>query len=82
LYFFANPALSWWNGHVQTIVITTANFMSWDDAFRGARQARLSKRGPFEILDRIGPIAYQLSLPSELSNVQDVSTILTRRSVS
>ena len=28
---FANTALSWWNGHVQTIDITTANSMSWDE---------------------------------------------------
>ncbi|KAL4554475.1 hypothetical protein LXL04_039306 [Taraxacum kok-saghyz] len=28
---FANTALSWWNGHVQTIGITTANSMSWDE---------------------------------------------------
>ena len=47
---------------------------------RGARRAQLSKHGPFEILGRIGPIAYRLSLPSKLSNVHDVSTFLTWRS--
>ena len=28
---FANTAPSWWNGHVQTIDITAANSMSWDE---------------------------------------------------
>ncbi|KAL4579783.1 hypothetical protein LXL04_015948 [Taraxacum kok-saghyz] len=28
---FANTALSWWNGHVQTIGITATNSMSWDE---------------------------------------------------
>ncbi|XP_076950834.1 uncharacterized protein LOC143623929 [Bidens hawaiensis] len=28
--------------------------------------------GPFEILDRVGPVAYRLKLPSELSNVHPV----------
>ena len=48
-----------------------------DDASQEARRAQLSIRGPFKILDRIGPIAYYISLPSELSNVHDVSTFLT-----
>ncbi|KAL4583280.1 hypothetical protein LXL04_007850 [Taraxacum kok-saghyz] len=47
---------------------TFATVLERDDAFRGARQAQFSKRGPFEILDRISPIAYRHSLPSELSN--------------
>ncbi|KAL4554523.1 hypothetical protein LXL04_039354 [Taraxacum kok-saghyz] len=51
-----------------TIHATFATVLERDDAFREARRIQLSKRGPFDFLDRIGPIAYRLSLPSELSN--------------
>ncbi|GJS38114.1 putative reverse transcriptase domain-containing protein [Tanacetum coccineum] len=40
---------------------------------RLAKRGKLAPRyvGPFEILERIGPIAYRLRLPEELSSVQD-----------
>nr|GEV05975.1 putative reverse transcriptase domain-containing protein [Tanacetum cinerariifolium] len=32
---------------------------------------KLEKAGPFEILERVGPVAYRLRLPEELSSVHD-----------
>ncbi|KAD4584207.1 hypothetical protein E3N88_21808 [Mikania micrantha] len=46
----------------------------WKGVIRFGKRGKLSPRyvGPFEILKRIGPVAYQLKLPDELSGVQDV----------
>ncbi|KAF5451789.1 hypothetical protein F2P56_026861 [Juglans regia] len=41
---------------------------------RFGKKGKLSPRyvGPFEILDRIGPVAYKVALPPALSGVHDV----------
>ena len=46
----------------------------WKDINRFRKRSKLNPRyiGPFEILARIGSVAYQLKLPQELSNVHDV----------
>ncbi|PWA90032.1 reverse transcriptase domain-containing protein [Artemisia annua] len=41
--------------------------------FHLGKQGKLSSRyiGPFKVLERIGPVAYRLELPDELSNIHD-----------
>ena len=46
----------------------------WRGIARFGKHGKLSPRyvGPYEILERIGPLAYRLALPRELSQVHDV----------
>ncbi|KAD2805410.1 hypothetical protein E3N88_38787 [Mikania micrantha] len=46
----------------------------WKGVVRFTKKGKLTPRyvGPFEIIERIGPVAYRLSLPDELSGVHDV----------
>jgi hypothetical protein len=41
---------------------------------RFGKKGKLNSRymGPFEILERVGPVAYRLALPFELANIHDV----------
>ncbi|GKB28839.1 hypothetical protein Tco_0868240 [Tanacetum coccineum] len=45
----------------------------WKGVIRFGKKGKLAPRyvGPFEILQRIGPVAYRLRLPEELSRVHD-----------
>ncbi|GKA81506.1 putative reverse transcriptase domain-containing protein [Tanacetum coccineum] len=45
----------------------------WKGVMHFGRKCKLAPRyvGPFEILERIGPVAYRLRLPKELSEVHD-----------
>ncbi|GJV33502.1 putative reverse transcriptase domain-containing protein [Tanacetum coccineum] len=47
--------------------------LPWKGVIRFRKKGKLAPRyvGPFEILERIGPIAYRLRLPEELSRVHD-----------
>ncbi|GJW65244.1 putative reverse transcriptase domain-containing protein [Tanacetum coccineum] len=46
----------------------------WKGVIRFGKRGKLVPRyvGPFEILERIGPVAYRLRLPEELSGVHDI----------
>ncbi|GJR85796.1 putative reverse transcriptase domain-containing protein [Tanacetum coccineum] len=51
----------------------------WKGAIRFGKKGKLAPRyvGPFEILESIGPIAYRLRLPQELSNIHDTCHVST-----
>ncbi|KAJ8748557.1 hypothetical protein K2173_003458 [Erythroxylum novogranatense] len=46
----------------------------WKHILRFGKKGKLSLRfiGPYEILKRVGPVAYQLALPEELARLHDV----------
>ncbi|KAD5507989.1 hypothetical protein E3N88_15692 [Mikania micrantha] len=46
----------------------------WKGVIRFGKRGKLNTRyiGPFEILKRIGPVAYQLNLPDEFDRVHNV----------
>ncbi|XP_076920537.1 uncharacterized protein LOC143581703 [Bidens hawaiensis] len=46
----------------------------WKGVIRFGKKGKPSPRyvGPFKIIDRIGPVAYRLKLPSELNGIHDV----------
>lgn len=50
----------------------------WKGMIRFGKKGKLNPRyiGRFEILDRIGRVAYRLQLPQELSNVHDIFHVL------
>ena len=45
----------------------------WKSVLRFGRRGKLSPRyiGPYEILSKVGPVAYKLKLPPELSRIHD-----------
>ena len=46
----------------------------WKGIVRFGKRGKLSPHfiGPYEVIERIGPVAYRLALPPELSQVHDV----------
>ena len=47
--------------------------ISWKGVLRFGRRGKLSPRfiGPYEIVSKVGPVAYRLKLPPELSRIHD-----------
>ena len=45
----------------------------WNGVLRFGRRGKLSSRfiGPYEIVSKVGPVAYRLKLPLELSRIRD-----------
>ncbi|KAL0352341.1 UNVERIFIED_CONTAM: hypothetical protein Scaly_1622800 [Sesamum calycinum] len=48
--------------------------LPWRGILRFSKKGKLSSRyiGPYEILERVGPLAYRLALPANLSQIHDV----------
>ncbi|GJY25157.1 hypothetical protein Tco_0399883 [Tanacetum coccineum] len=46
----------------------------WKGVIQFGKRGKLNPRyiGPFQIIERIGPVAYRLELPQELSRIHDV----------
>ena len=47
---------------------------SWKGVLRFGKRGKLSPRyiGAYEVIERVGPVAYRLALPLELSQIHDV----------
>ncbi|GKC58755.1 hypothetical protein Tco_1086353 [Tanacetum coccineum] len=54
---------------------------SWKGVVRFGKKRKLTPRfiGPFEIVEKVGPVAYRLDLPGELNGVNDTFHVSNRK---
>ncbi|CAL2271223.1 unnamed protein product [Prunus armeniaca] len=59
---------------MDSIQTTNEKLSPWKGVMRFGKRVKLSPHyiGPYEIMERIGPVAYRLGLPPELYRVPDV----------
>ncbi|GJW72320.1 putative reverse transcriptase domain-containing protein [Tanacetum coccineum] len=60
-------------GHFEFTVTVLLKVLPWKGVVRFRKKGNFAPRfvGPFEIVEEVGPMAYQLDLPEELSSVHD-----------
>ena len=53
----------------------------WKKVMRFEKKRKLSPRfiGPYEVIEKVGPVAYRLALPPELENIHNVFHVLMLR---
>ena len=56
------------------VIRSSSKFSLWKGVLRFGRRGKLRPRyiGPYEIISRVGTVAYRLDLPPELSKVHNV----------
>ena len=49
-------------------------FLNWKKVMRFGKKGKLSRRfiGPYEVIEKVGPMAYRLALPPDLEKIHDV----------
>ena len=55
----------------------------WKKVLRFGRKGKLSPRfiGPYEVIEKVGPVAYRLALPPELEKIHDVFHVSMLRQI-
>nr|XP_028952681.1 uncharacterized protein LOC114822475 [Malus domestica] len=86
LYWDERRQQSYANPHRREVTFNTGEYvflwaLPMKGVFRFGRKGKLSPRyiGPFEVLERVGEVAYRLALPLELSHIHPVFYVSSLR---